>query len=219
MGCLGCGCLVLALLAILFVGLVGGTLYLGYRTALHLTTTTPPAIPSFEGSDDLYQSTRQKIVDFDHDVKNHQAATIRFTADEINILIARNPDVISSHLHAFVTLSDNEARLQASLPTDALSDGILKGRYFSLDTSFEVHFDQTSKSVNVIPHTLAFGGKVFMGPNSGDDRAAQSFMRSFTPAFNQTFNSGIRKNPDGAALLDQAKSIEIEDSQLVIETQ
>jgi hypothetical protein len=192
---------------------------MGYRTAIGLTTATPPAIPAFKGSDELYQSTRQKIADFDHDVKSHQAATVRFTADEINILIARNPDVINNHIQAFVSLSATEGRLQASLPTDALSDGFLKDRYFHVDTTFEVHFDPTGKSVNVIPNTLQLGDRVLAGPSAGDDRAAQSFMRSFTPAFNQSFNSGIRKNPDGALLLDQAKSIEIEDSQLVIETQ
>src|SRR5471032_823507 len=86
LGCLGCGCLVLALLVILFVGLVAGACYWSYSEVIALTTTTPAAIPSFEGSDDLYQTTRQKLADFNHDVKNHQAATIRLSADEINTL-------------------------------------------------------------------------------------------------------------------------------------
>ena len=215
LGCLGCGCLVLALLVILFVGLVAGGTYLAYTKVVGLTSTTPAAVPTFNGSDDLYASARQKLADFDHDVKNHQAATVQLSADEINTLIARDPDVIKNNIHAFVTLVNNEGRVQASLPTDGLSHGIIKGRYFNLDASFGVDFDPQTKSVNLTPHALQFGNKVLIGPNS--ENAA--FMRSFTPAFNQSFNNAIRQNSDAAALLDQAKSIEIKDGALVIETQ
>jgi hypothetical protein len=215
MGCLGCGCLVLALLAILFVGLVAGGAYLGYTKVVGLTSTTPADIPSFEGGDDLYQAAKQKVADFDHDVKNHQAATIQLSADELNALIAHAPDVTQNNLHLFVTLTDNECRLQASLPTDGLSHGIIKGRYFNFDASFEVHFDPGTRNVNLTFDALQFGDKVLLG----EDASNQSFMRSFAPAFNQSFNNAIRQNPDGAALLDQAKSIEIQNGQLVIETQ
>ena len=223
LGCLGCGCLILALLVILFVCLVGGIGYWVYTSAVALTSTTSPAIPTFNGSDDLYLSAKQKLADFDHDVENHQAATIRLSADEINTLLAHSPDMIKYNIHAFVTLSNNEARVQAGLPTDVLSHGIIKGRYFTLDASFEVLFDPQTKSVNLSFHTIRVGDETVLGGNSGNSSFNQSFMQgfqqSFTPSFNQSFNQGLRKNPDGAALLDQAKSIEIKDGELVIETQ
>jgi len=225
LGCLGCGCLVLALLVILFVGLLGGIGYWIYAEGVALTSTTSPAIPTFNGSDDLYLATKQKLADFDHDVENHQAATIQLSADEINVLLARNPDVSKYNIHTHVTLTNNEARLQISLPTDALTHGIIKGRYFTLDTSFEVHFDPQTKSVNLTFHTIQVGNETVLGgsPDNSASSLSQGFMRgfqqSFTPSFNQSFNADIRKNPDGAALLDQAKSIEIQDGQLVIETQ
>jgi hypothetical protein len=220
LGCLGCGCLVLALLVLLFLALVGGGTYLAYTKIFDLTSPTPPVIPSFAGSDDLYERARQKLAEFDHDVKNHQAAKVQFSGDELNVLIERDPDVLQNHIHVLVTLTDNQCRVQSSLPTDVLSHGLMNGRYFSLDTTFEVHFDQSTKTVDIIPHTLQFGDKVLAGPTAAaDDRTAQAFMRSFTPTFNQAFNQSIRKNPDGAALLDQAKSIEIQNGELVIETQ
>jgi hypothetical protein len=225
LGCLGCGCLVLALLVILFFGLVAGACYFGYEKMVSFTLPTPASIPSFDGDDNLYQTTLRKLADFDHDVKNHQAATIQLSADEINVLLARSPNVIKNNAHMFVTFMNNEGRLQASLPTDGVTYGIIKGRYFSTDTSFEVHFDPQTKSVNLIFHTLQFGNKILIGPDSENTQTSanaafsQSFKRSFAPTFNQSFNSGIRQNSDGAALLDQAKSIEIQDGQLVIETQ
>src|SRR5476649_2615445 len=83
MGCLGCGCLILVLLVILFVGLVAGGTYLG---VVGFTSSTAATIPSFNGSDDVYNIAHQKITAFGHDVIYHQAATIQLSADEINTL-------------------------------------------------------------------------------------------------------------------------------------
>jgi hypothetical protein len=219
LGCLGCGCLVLFLLVILFLGLVAGTSYFGYEKMVSLTSTTPAAVPTFDGGDELYASARQKLADFDHDVENHQAATIQLSADEINTLLARSPNVIKNNIHVFVTLTDNEGRIQASLPTDALSHGLLSDHYVNLDTSFEVHFDLQTKSANLTFHALQFGNKVLMDQNASNSSLSQSATIWYTSIFNQSFNHGIRQNPDGAALLDQAKSIEIQNGELVIETQ
>jgi hypothetical protein len=219
LGCLGCGCVVLALLAVLFFVMMGSLFYMAHKSIDDFTSTTPPTIPSFDGGDDLYAKARQKLADFDHDVTNHQAATIRLSADELNTLIARNPDVVRNHIHAYVSMTDNEGRLQASFPTGPISHGWVAGRYASFDVSFEVHFDPSAKSVAVTPHTIAVGDKTLVGANSENDQSAQTLMHSFVPNFNLQLNAGIRKNADGAALLDQAKSIEIQGSQLVIETQ
>jgi len=219
LGCLGCGCLILALLAILLAGLVAGGAYLGYTKIVGLSSTTPAAIPSFNGSDDVYGAAKQKLADFDHDVKNHQAATIQLSADEINSLISRYPDVVNNHIQVFVTLTNNEGRIQANLPTDGLSQGLIKGRYFSLDASFEINFDPQTKSVNLAFHALQFGKANLTGHDASNPSFNESFMRSFTPTFNQSFNNAVRNYPDGKALLDQAKSIEIKNGELVIETQ
>jgi len=215
MGCFGCGCLILVLLVIIAVGVIAGIGYMGYTGVVGITSPTPAAVPSFQATDDVYNSARQKLADFDHDVKNHQAATIQLSADEINALIARSPEIAKNNIHALVSLTKNEGRVQANVPTNGLSQGIIKDRYFNLDTSFEINFDPSTKSILLTFHTLQFGSKEFMGPNSENAAA----MQSLTPAFNQSLNNGIRNNPDGAALLNQAKSIEIKDGELVIETQ
>jgi hypothetical protein len=215
MGCLGCGCLILVLLAILVVGLLAGLGYMSYTKVVGLTSTTPSAVPAFAGSDDVYNTARQKLADFDHDVKNHQAATIHLTADEINTLIARTPEVSKNNIHAFVTFTNNEARVQANLPTDVLSQGMLKGRYFSFDASFVLDFDPQTKSLNLVPHALQFGTQTLISPGSNNEATT----RSLTPVLNQSVNNAIRQNPEGKAFLDQAKSIEIKDGELVIETQ
>jgi len=184
-----------------------------------MSSTTPTTIPSVTATDDQYQSARQKLADFDHDVVNHQAATVRFSADEINALLSRNPDMAKSQIHTLVSFTNDEARIQAAFPTDAISQGMLPGRYSSFDTSFEVHFDQVSKGVLLIPRKLQVEDNVILGgDDSANQRSAQNFMNILTPLLAQQLNTAIRKNPDGATLLDSAKSIEIQGGQFVIET-
>jgi len=216
MGCLGCGCLILALLVLLFLGLVGGGAYVIYAKALDLTSTTPASIPTF----------KQKVAEFNQDVKNHQPATIHLTGDEINALAAHTPSFAESHVQLFVTISGDTARAQISLPTDQLVYGLFKGRYLNLDMNLGVSFDPSTKSINFEPHSLKMNDKVILDENASSDSGSDSndafnkgFMRSFTPTFNQSFNNGLRQSPAAAAFLDQVKSMEFKDGELVIETQ
>ena len=72
-------------------------------------------------------SARQKLADFDHDVMNHQPATVRFSGDEINTLIAHNPDLTQTRTQIYLSMTGSNARIQASFPTDDISHGMMKG--------------------------------------------------------------------------------------------
>ncbi len=218
-GCLGIGCAILALLVLLSVGLIVAVGYVGYTKVDTLTTTTPADIPSSNATEDVFQAARQKLADFDHDVKNHQAATIQFSGDEINALLSHNPDMNQNSIHAFVSLNGTEGRLQASFPTGPFTRGIVTNRYFNFDTSFQVHFDLATKTVDLTFDSIKFGDNPVLGTEALNDPSSKSLVLWYTAIFNQALNSGFRKNPDGAALLDEAKSIEIKDGQLVISTQ
>lgn len=227
LGCLGCGCLILALLALLFLGLVGGVVYGVYNEAIVLTSPTPPAIPSFDGGDDVYNRAKQKITDFNHDLQDHQAATVHLTADEINTLIARNPDFTKNGVHLFVTLNSDQAQVQWTFPTSLLPYGILPNRYFNGSTTFRVTFDSTERMIKFDPQSLQVGNDVLLGESSDDSDTSSSFQKgfvrgfnqSFAPAFNKSFNQGLQKTPGGRELLEQAKTVEIKDGELVIETE
>jgi hypothetical protein len=209
MGCLGCGCLVLALLVILFLGLAGGGAYLAYTKFVAATSATPAAVPSFDGGDDLYQSARQKLADFDHDVKNHQAATIQLSADEINTLIARNPAFIQMKFRLFVTLTNDQARIQGGIPTGILTRGMLNDRYLNFDTTLSPDFDSESKSLNFTLHHLQIGDQTM--PEKG--------LPTTQIELTQILNAELQQNPDAKDFLDQVKSIGVKDGELVMETQ
>jgi hypothetical protein len=208
MGCLGCGCLVLALLVILFLGLVAGGCYLGYQKIVSLSSTTPAEVPAFNGGDDVYAAAQQKVTAFQHDAQNHQAATIQLSADEINALLARDPGMTRNKAHLFVTLTNDQARLQGSIPTGGISQGFLKDRYFNFDTTFGLGFNPDAKTLDITLHHLQIG----------DQPTAQKVLPTMQAELTAILNAELQQYPATKNLLQQAKSIQIKDGELVIET-
>lgn len=209
LGCLGCGCLVLAILAVLVLGLLGAFFYLGYSQLLALTSPVPLAVPSFDGGDEMYNSARQKVVAFDHDLHDHQAATLQLSGDEINTLIARDESFTKNKILLYVTLTDNEAGVQASVPIGHLLHGFLAGRYLNGTSSFGLDFDADAKTLNLALHNLQIGEKA-MPPNM-----LPTIQTEINPALNQV----LQNDPELKLLLEQAKSIEIQNNELMIETE
>lgn len=220
-GCFGCGCGSLFIILVLLgcLGLAGG--YMGYKKVLDITTSLPEAVPAFTPTNDGFSVVQNKISEFQSQGQGqgHQATTLHLTADDINNLIAHNEEMVKKNIHVFVTITGNEGQVQASLPTDLLVEGLFPGRYISFDTGFGLSFDSTTKSVNVAPRTLKAGALVLMGEKVDPSQESfnKAFMSSFVPAFNQSFNKGLRNDPTVAKFLDNAKNIEIKNSELIIE--
>lgn len=209
-GCFGCGCAILGLIAVLLLGLVAAGGYLFYTQAiLGLTSTTAATVPTFDGGDDVYQGAMQKVTDFHHDLNDHQAATLSLSADEINTLVARNPELSKNNIHFFLIMNDDKARIQSSVPTGILSQGLLKDRYLNSDFSFNLNFDPGSESLDVGLQSLQVGS-VTAPPKD------LPFLQS---ELNELLNMALQKDQDVRSMLLQAKSIQIKDGQLVIETQ
>ncbi len=219
MCCLGCGCLILVILLVLILALFGAVSYMGYSQLVSFTSPTPGNVPTSNAGDDVYNSARQKLADFDHDIKNHQAATIQLSADEINALITRDPEVIKHNIHAYVSLTGNAGRIQGSFPTDILSHDYIKDRYLNLDASFEINFDSSTRNVNLSFQSAQLGSHAILGPEVESSQGTRSLVQVYTGYFNLFLNNEIRQSPDGASLLAQAKSIEVKNGELVIETQ
>jgi len=207
-GCFGCGCLVVIILIVLFFGLVGAGGYFGYQKALTATSTVAADVPSFNGSDELYDSTRQKIADAQTHVQNHQSVDIRLSADEINTLIARTP-MGQGQNHLFVSMKDTKGRLQGSIALNSLFQGkVFKDRFFNFDTSLSLTFNPDTKLVSVTLHNLQMG----------DYKTPPNLIPTMQTEFTTILNMQFQKSPDIRALLDQAQNITIQDGQLVIQT-
>ena len=209
MGCCGCGCLVLVILALLFGALVGGTSYLVYTKLTALTSVVADDVPNFDGGDEMYKAAKQKLDDLTHNVDAHQATLVRFSADEINTLIARN-NLFSDHqVHLFVSMTDDQGRLQATVPTDIIPGGFFKNRHLNLDTSFGVSLDTSNHSLAIVLQSFRVG----------KDESPKTILPTAQTELSLFLNLELQKDPTWSHVLQQAKSIEIKGGQLEVDTQ
>lgn len=208
MGCCGCGCAILLVLVFLFLGLVGGSGYLLYKYVLSVTSTAPADIPAFNGTDDLYAGAQKKVDAFNQDVNNAKPSTLTLSSDELNSLIAHDPDLMRAHACLLVTLDGDEAHLQATMPTDAVPYGLLKGRYLNVDTTFALTFNSDTKMVGLDLH------KAMLGDTPVPATSLPTVQAEIMPAL----NSQLQKIPATRNVLAVAKTVTIKDGQFVIET-
>jgi hypothetical protein len=218
-GCFGCGCAVLAVVALLIFGGLAGVGYVAYEGVSNISSPTPGNLPAFTATNDGLQAVQQKMATFQQAMNSHQPASLHLTADDINNIMANDPDLSKNKVRAYASLDGSTGRIQMSIPSSAFLQGALKDRYFNLDTSFTLDFDTSTKSVVVAPETLQIGDKQLIGPNADNSTFTKGFVKGFIPTFNQSLNQGLRKNPNAAALLDQAQTVTIENGELVITTQ
>ncbi len=208
LGCWGIGCIVLALVALLFVVIIGSIIGVVYSKVMSITSPTPISVETFDGGDDLYQAAQQKLSDFNQSEKDNKPATLELTQDEINTLIARNPDLAREKIHLFVTLQDDTAKMQVSVPTDLVPGGLLKGRFLNCDVAFGIDFDGDDKSFHLKLKSLNFGNQEM----SSDQ------LPLIEAQIDQRLNLMLQTNPDFKDAFAQVKSVEIKESKLVIET-
>jgi hypothetical protein len=208
-GCFGCGCLVLLVAIILLVGGGAGVFYLLHTKGMAVTATTPAPVPTFDGGDALYSATVQKTNAFGQALQQNQPTTLELTADEINTIIARSPNLAASQVHAFITMTGNVARIQAAVPTNLLPGGMLKDRYLNVDFSFTPGFDPDSKNVSVNLQSLQFGS----------DNIPKENLTAMQSELEPLLNIQLQRDPNIQRLLNQAKSIEVRDGKLEIATQ
>jgi len=207
LGCFGCGCVILALLTALVLALVTSVGYVLYSKIVALTSLVPQAVPSFDGGDEMYNTARQKVVEFDQDLHDHQSATLQLSGDEINTLIARDPRFSKNKILLYVTLTSNAASVQTSVPTGLISYGMIPGRYLNGTTSFGLDFDSDARSLNLNLQALQIGEK----------EMPQDALPPLQGEINPAFNRILQSDPELKLLLEQAKSIEIQNNELVIE--
>jgi hypothetical protein len=207
MGCCGCGCLLLGIVLLLILAIGGGSLYMTYNLALKVTDAEPAQIPTFDGGDDVYSKTVQKMQAFNRDAQNHTGTTLHLTSDEINTLIARNPAFSENRIQAFVTLTGDQGRVQASAPTSLLSSNMLKGRFLNVDATIGLGFDTNSKNIS-------FDLKSIMAGTTAAPPEDLPLLQSTTDGL---FNALLQKDPNAKAFLSHVTSMAIKDSELVIE--
>ncbi|HEX4141125.1 MAG TPA: hypothetical protein VHY09_12300, partial [Candidatus Methylacidiphilales bacterium] len=143
LGCLGCGCLLVVVVFLLFAGLVGGTAYMGYKELNLISSPTAETIAPYTGGEDVYTGAQKKLAAFNQDVTTGKTSTLTLSSDELNALLYHSVDLKKVQAQALVTLTGDLARLQGSIPSNQVPIVNLgvKDRYFNLDATTGISFN------------------------------------------------------------------------------
>ncbi|MEY2536711.1 MAG: hypothetical protein QOG67_451 [Verrucomicrobiota bacterium] len=127
MGCFARGCLILALFfIILCIAFAAGTYFAVRYLRVEYFPTTNMELPANSTTEQQQDTVRARWQSFDTHARAHEPARIELTADELNALIASDPKLRGK---AFVSIDDNVARLQVSIPLERVR--WLRGHYLN----------------------------------------------------------------------------------------
>lgn len=132
-GCIAKGCVVMLILAVVFVGvLVWG----GKRVISSLrsyASTTPVSVPAEAGTQDEYQALIKRLNDFKGGGKK-----LELTAHDINLLIAFSPEWSNLRGRIRADIDNDVIGLNGSLPLDGIG---ISGEYLNGQTHFTLSLD------------------------------------------------------------------------------
>ena len=144
-------------------------------------------------------------------IRNDQETTIEFTADDLNALIATDPDFRKARGRLRVGIADSVVSVDLSAPLDPLKWTRMRGRWFNgnirlglsyLDDNF--FFDMKSSEANgrQIPSFIF---------NS-------DFQRSFDRSFNQRFQRRSENQRNRNSWLKYIRTISVQDDKVILIT-
>jgi hypothetical protein len=145
LGCFGRGCLILVVLAIVLAIACLAGMYWGFQrhsailhgiywlTKAQAIAQKPVPIPEFTASDAQIQSVHERCEDFEQKARAGQPAELELTPDDINTLIATNPDMRGK---IFVSIDGDRLRCQTSMPLGELMGR--SGYYFNGEVMVEL---------------------------------------------------------------------------------
>lgn len=133
LGCFAKGCLILVVFVILLaLAFVAGTYFAARYLRTEYFSAHHDRLPNSQATTDEEEAARARWDAFEKSARANQAARIELSADDLNALIASEPKL---HGNAFVTIEDNTAHLQLSMPL--ARSRWLTGRYINAQCSVQ----------------------------------------------------------------------------------
>lgn len=146
MGCFAKGCLIVAGFAIFLAIACTAGIYWGlhrhsavvrsiyWLTKAHAISDKPAMLPAHQTSDEKIENVLERWRTFESAARSGQTAQIELSADDLNDLIASNPDIRGK---IFASMEQNRLHLQASVPLGEFA--WRAGYYFNGDVTIELN--------------------------------------------------------------------------------
>lgn len=199
-GCLFYGCLtgIVALLAILVAGLLG--LYQLRKMVDRYTDDKPLPLPTVEISSERFNQLQRRVDTFRDDLRaGRKAPSLALSSDEINSLIAKDPQFSGLKGKVYVTLEGQALKAQISLPLQELGLPRLRGRYLNGNGVFSLSLQ--NGMVDVRAQELSVKGRPLPA----------TYMNAIR---NQNLAASANDNPRSSVGLNRLQNLEIQDGEL-----
>jgi hypothetical protein len=145
-GCFFYGCLSLAVLGLLVVGLIAGVVYLAKRTINAYTSAAPAMVEKVEYTPAQMEVLKARLAAFGDALnKGNKDMELVLTADDLNALISQEKGLQG---RLFVRI-DDRIKGELSLPLDDIGPLKLKGRYLNGAVTFKVALIQGAPDVRL----------------------------------------------------------------------
>lgn len=201
-GCFFYGCLtgVVCLVAILVAFLLG--LHLFKKMLNEYTDSQPAPLPAVQMASAQMEQVQRRVEVFSEAVRTGKSTSpLELSSDEINALIATDPQFQGLRGKLYVTLEDDKVKGQVSFPMSQMGLPLFRGRYLNGAGTFSVSFQ--NGLLRVLPKEIQVKGKplpsVYMERIQSENLAAQA-----------------NNNPQSSEALNRLQSIEIKDSKLIL---
>jgi hypothetical protein len=200
--CLFYGCItgLLLLTVVLVAGLAG--LRLARKMFNDFTDTKPMRLPTVQLAPGDLDALQRRVETFRDAVRlNKPTGQLALTSDEINALIATDPDLQELKGKLFVTIQNDQVNGQVSLPMEQIGLPVFHGRYLNGTGTFEISFRNGFLHIN--PQTFVVKGKP----------VPEVYMEKVRK---QNLATDLNHNPRAQVAMDKLQDIKIKDGKLVI---
>jgi hypothetical protein len=205
LGCFAIGCITCVVIALVLTIGAGVTTYLVYAKIKSYTAAAFVPVPVEEGTPERYAEINQRMEDVRQALLNNQAVKAEFTAQDLNICIAQNPELKDVKGKVYLKFDNGLAHAQASVPLNGIPG--FSGRY--LNGTVQTSLGIENGKISIVPQAIQVAGKNI--PNE--------MMAEFKKSFQQGFENKMDEDPKTKAMLDRIRTLKIEGDKVVIETQ
>ena len=206
-GCFGSGCLIVLGIALLLGIVFGiGGYFVAVKFRDNLTSDQPAPVRIFPATDEQYAEVSARVRAFQKEFDAGQRAALELTADDLNVMVARDPDLLGLRGKLYFTIERNLLGLDGSFPLGDMPivGSLFKGRYFNGRAAGELTIYRNA--LRFTPHTLEANGQR-VGPDA---------MKGLAVRFNETLQEEIRRRQAAAEVIDGIETLDIDDGKIRI---
>jgi hypothetical protein len=185
----------------LLAGALAG-FHLFKKTLNDFTDTSPVTLPTVKMSPDEMAQVRRRVDEFRTAVRGGlPAPPLALTADEINALIATDPDLQALKGKLYATIEGDQIKGQVSVPVEEAGLPMFKGRYLNGSGIFNLSLH--NGILRLTAQTVSVKGKPL----------PEVYLQNIRK---QNLAKKINSDPRDSVALDHLESIDVKDGKIVI---